>query len=208
MDFAEIVKTRRAANFFDPNKPVPKKTIRELVEMAAQSPSSYNLQPWSLMILEDPDDKARLRKLAFDQPKITDAPVVFMVLGDRNAWKEGDKSFEMNFAEMVKSGMPEANKTGLAKTMVSLYGASQDHMQAFAVKNAGFFGMSLMYAAKSLGLESHPMDGFDHNGVKKEFNIPDNYWIPLIMSIGYFDESKEYPAPKWRKSFEDIVVSF
>ena len=142
MDFREIIKTRRAANFFDPNKPVSKETIRELVEMAAQSPSSYNLQPWSLMILEDPDDKARLRKLAYDQPKITDAPVVFMILGDRDAWKEGDKSFEMNFAEMVKSGMPKDRKEGLVKTMTGLYGASQDHMQAFACKNAGFFGMS------------------------------------------------------------------
>jgi len=52
------------------------------------------------------------------------------------------------------------------------------------------------------------MDGFDHEGVKKEFNIPDNYWIPLLLSVGYFNESNELAPPKWRKTFDEIVVSF
>jgi len=38
--------------------------------------------------------------------------------------------------------------------------------------------MGLMYAATSLGLETHPMDGFDHEAVRKAFNIPDNLDFP------------------------------
>ena len=208
MDFSEIVKSRRAASFFNPAKPVPKETLKRLVEMAAQTPSSFNFQPWSLMVLTDSDHKERLRKLAMDQPKITDAPVVLMVLGDRDAWKKGSKPFETNFAHMVESGMPKEQHSWLADTAAKLYGNSEAAQQAFACKNAGFFAMSLMYAAKSLGLESHPMDGFDHDAVKQEFKIPDNYWIPVLVAVGYFDRSKEYPKPKWRKSYEDIVVSF
>nr|WP_300462341.1 nitroreductase family protein [Desulfobacula sp.] len=37
----------------------------------------------------------------------------------------------------------------------------------------------------SLGLETHPMDGFDHEAVKKEFNIPEKYWILLLLAVGY-----------------------
>jgi hypothetical protein len=52
------------------------------------------------------------------------------------------------------------------------------------------------------------MDGFDHAGVRKAFNIPDNYWIPLLLAVGHFDESKKLHPPKWRKTFEEIVVRF
>lgn len=68
--------------------------------------------------------------------------------------------------------------------------------------------MALMFAAKSLGLDTHPMDGFDHDGVRKAFNIPGNYWIPLLLAVGFFDESKKFHPPKWRKTFEEIVVKF
>ncbi len=89
-----------------------------------------------------------------------------------------------------------------------LYGETEEKQQAFACKNAGFFAMALMFAAKNLGLDTHPMDGFDHDGVRKEFNIPENYWIPLLMAVGYFDEKKSLHPPKWRKTLEEIVVKF
>jgi len=68
--------------------------------------------------------------------------------------------------------------------------------------------MALMLAAKNLGLDTHPMDGFDHEAVRKEFNIPDNYWIPLLMAVGYFNKDMELAPPKWRKTVEEIIVKF
>ncbi|MFZ1982359.1 MAG: hypothetical protein WAU61_13730, partial [Smithella sp.] len=61
---------------------------------------------------------------------------------------------------------------------------------------------------KDAGLDSHPMDGFDIDAVKKAFDIPEQYWIPLLLAIGHFDKTKTLPAAKWRKSYDEIVVSF
>lgn len=66
-----------------------------------------------------------------------------------------------------------------------LYGKDSKTAQAFANKNAGLFAMSLMYSASEQSLETHPMDGFNHDGVKKEFNIPDNFWIPMLITVSY-----------------------
>jgi len=52
------------------------------------------------------------------------------------------------------------------------------------------------------------MDGFDHEGVRKAFNIPENYWIPILLSVGYFKQDKTLMPPKWRKTVEEIVVKF
>jgi nitroreductase len=207
MDFKDVITKRRAVNFFDRQKPVPDHLIREIVEMAAQAPSSFNLQPWSLIILKTPEEKMRLRKLAWDQPKVSEAPVVFIVLADQNGWKKGHPFVEKNFREMVKAGsIKDERYNWFIHACEGLYGTSPEKEQAFACKNAGFFAMALMFAAKHLGLDTHPMDGFDHDAVRKEFQIPESYWIPLLMAVGYFDGTKTLLPPKWRKTYDEIVL--
>ncbi|MBF0551707.1 MAG: nitroreductase family protein [Deltaproteobacteria bacterium] len=209
MDFNDVINQRRAINFFDPNEPVSDELIKQVVELAAKAPSSFNLQPWSLMILRDREEKQRLRKLAWDQPKITEAPVVFVFLADRNGWKKGHPFVEKNFQEMVRTGSMTADKYDwFIQAIAGLYGSDDAKSQAFACKNTGFYAMAVMFAAKSLGLETHPMDGFDHEAVRREFRIPDNYWIPLLMAVGYMDRTKTLHPPKWRKTFDEIVVKF
>ena len=209
MEFKEVVTKRRAVNFFETEKSVSDDLLRDMVEMAAMVPSSFNLQPWSLVIVRGREEKMRLRKLAWDQPKVSAAPVVLIVLADRNGWKKGHPFFEKNFVEMVNAGgMQEGQYEWFVNACQDLYGASEEKQQAFACKNTGFFAMGLMFAATSLGLDTHPMDGFDHAGVRNEFNIPENYWIPLLLAVGYFDNTKELLPPKRRKTFDEIVVKF
>ena len=68
--------------------------------------------------------------------------------------------------------------------------------------------MGLMLAGKSLGLDTHPMDGFDMDAVRTEFKIPDNFWIPLLLCVGYFKTGQTLAPPKWRKSVDEILVRF
>ena len=61
---------------------------------------------------------------------------------------------------MVKIGaMKKDQHDWFAGAAKSIYGITPDQKMAFACKNAGFFGMALMLAAKNAGLDSHPMDG-------------------------------------------------
>jgi len=209
MEFKEAMKQRRAVNFFDPTKDITDAQLKEIIETASLAPSGFNLQPWQVIIVKDKAKKEILKKVAWNQPKITEAPVVLIVLGDLEGWKKGNAGFEKDFAESVKAGIMKQEQydwfTGAA---ASLYGTSSERKMAFACKNAGFFGMCLMLAAKNAGLDSHPMDGFDVEGVKKAFNIPNQYWIPLLLAIGYFDKSKTLLPPKWRKNYNEIMVEF
>ncbi len=209
MKFQEVVNTRRAINFFDPDRNVSDELLGEMISLAAKTPSSFNLQPWNLVVVKDKIRKEKLKSLAWDQPKVVEAPIILIVLADRNGWQEGHPTVERNWQEMLDSGSMQAEQRdwflGAAK---SLYNWSSEADLAFAAKNTGFFAMSLMYAATSLGLESHPMDGFDHEGVRREFNIPENYWLPLLLAVGYKKPGLELHPPKWRKAANDIIVSF
>ncbi len=209
MEFNVLNRARRSVNFFDPDTPVPRSLLEDMISLAAQAPSSFNLQPWNLMIISEAKDKARLRKLAWDQAKVTEAPVSLVILGDRSGWKEGHPTLEKHWNISLENGSmkPDQREWFLDATR-ELYGRSDQAATAFATKNAGFFAMSLMYAATHLGLSSHPMDGFDHDGVQKEFNIHKHYWIPLILAVGYMHPDMELHPPKWRKNLDELVVEF
>lgn len=209
MDFKDILAKRRAVNFFDFEKEVNDMEIRSIIEKASQTPSSFNLQPWNVMIIRDSADKDKLRKLAMNQPKVTEAPVVLIFLADKNGWQQGHPTVEQNFREMVSAGdMNQEQYDWFIGACKGLYGKNELTQNAFAIKNTGFFAMSVMYAAADAGLDTHPMDGFDHDGVREAFNIPERFFIPLLLCIGHFDQNKTLSPAKWRKKYEDIVVSF
>lgn len=207
MDFQEVIQLRRAINFFDPDRDVDESLLRAVIEDGVAAPSSYNLQPYKLKVLRDPERKGALRKLAFDQPKVTEAPVVLILLADRDGWKAGNETKEKVFKGFVDAGgMKPDQKEWFDGVTAGLYGGSPEVSQAFANKNAGLFAMSLMYAASHHGLHTHPMDGFDHDAVKKEFDIPDQYWIPMLIAVGYLKPGVEIHPKGWRQSYDEVVL--
>ena len=123
MEFKDIMKQRRAVNFFDPTKDITDAQLKEIIETASLAPSGFNLQPWKVIVVKDKAKKETLRKVAWNQPKITEAPVVLIVLGDMEGWKKGNAGFEKDFAESVKAGIMKQEQydwfTGAA---TSLYG--------------------------------------------------------------------------------------
>ena len=133
MEFKDVMKQRRAVNFFDPTKDVTDAQLKQIIETAALAPSGFNLQPWRLIVLRDKAKKEKLRKVAWDQPKITDAPVVLIVLGDREGFKKGNAGFEKDFAESVKAGiMKQEQYDWFCNAANSLYGTSPERQLAFA----------------------------------------------------------------------------
>jgi nitroreductase len=207
MDFRQLMEARRSVNFFDPSKPVSEDEIKKMVELASLIPSSFNLQPWSLIVVRSADAKARLRKRAWDQPKVTEAPVVLIVLGDREGSKEGNQTLEQVWASWVRNGyMKEEQRDWFLNACKQLYGGEVKSL-AFGVKNAGFFGLALMLAAKEMGLDSHPMDGFDHDGVVEEFSIAKNFFVPMLIAVGHFDQSKTLLPRNWRKPYDQVVIA-
>lgn len=202
MDFKDILTRRRAINFFDPTKDVSDETLLQVLEAATMAPSSFNLQPWKVVVFRDAEKKKELQALAFDQPKVSEAPVVLMVLGNRAGWVEGCDVLEQVF----KNGMQPEQRDWFIGATKSLYGGSEEASQAFANKNAGLFAMSFMYAASDAGLYTHPMDGFDHEGVRKAFDIPDNFWIPMLIAVGHPKPGLEVHPKGWRQPVEDMIL--
>lgn len=205
MEFTKVMRDRLAVNFFDPAKPVSDELLKKIIETAALAPSGFNFQPWQLIVVKSTEEKEKLKALAGKQAKIAEAPVTLILLADKDGWKAGHPTMEKVWQNMLDTGSIKAEQRGwLEKSAAGLYGGDEKSL-AFAVKNAAFFGMAIMLAAKDAGLDSHPIDGFYHDGVRKAFAIPDNFFVPMLIAIGYFNDQCKLPQPKWRKSYSEIV---
>jgi len=183
MDVIQAINERRSINFFDTAKEVSDEKLKELLEVSNLSPSSFNLQPWKVVVVRDPAGKKVLRKCAFDQPKAEEAPVMLIIVADPRALEENLDRMLDSWQQLgyIKPEMRETYK-GMA---INLYGPADSlKRKYFAVKNASLFAMNLILAAKGLGLDTHPMDGFDEDCVKKEFNIPPDKIIPMLIAVG------------------------
>lgn len=62
MDALEALKGRRSIRLYK-DKPVPRKTIEEIVDTARLAPSANNFQPWEFIVVTDRDMKAKIADL-------------------------------------------------------------------------------------------------------------------------------------------------
>jgi nitroreductase len=177
-----LIKQRISANKFDTIKPVSEETIRELVEYALQSPSSFNIQHERFVAIRKPEDKERLKNVAFGQQKVADAPVTFIVLGDL----DGHKKLPDILSRSVKVGIVDEDTAKAWVDMANgMYENNRQMARDEAIRSASLSAMILMIAAEAKGLVSGPMIGFDPEAVKKEFAIADHYVPAMLIPVGY-----------------------
>lgn len=205
MDLIKTIKERRSINFFQPDKKLSKEILSELLEIANLSPSSFNLQPWKVIIVQDPEKKKVLRRCAFDQPKVEEASAVLIMIADPSGVEENLERVLDSWQELgyIKSEGKERPRS-MAK---NLYGELDSlKRKIFAVKNTALFAMNFMIAAKGYGLETHPMDGFNEEAIKEEFGISKDKIIPMLIAIGYLREGVKLLPRAFRRPINEFTI--
>jgi len=206
MDVIQAIKERRSINFFEPGKELSEDKIKELLELANLSPSSMNLQPWRVIVVRTPERKQILRAAAFNQPKVEEASAVLIIIADPLALEENmeavlDRNVELGYLT------PE-RREGSKAAAHNLYGDKDSlKRKIFAVKNTALFAMGIMIAARGLGLETHPMDGFNAEQIKKEFHIPEHCIVPMLIAVGTLKLGTQLLPRAFRRRI-DAFVSF
>jgi len=201
MNLKEVYESRRSVNFFDTTKELEDGLLKDIVDLAVLAPSAFNLQPWEIIAVKSKEGKERLHKFSA-QPKILEAPVTLIIVGNKTGYDESNPTWQ----DMLKLlGGDKDKLAGTQGMAFGLYGTSEENKLKFAESNAGLLAMSIMYAAKSLGVESHAMSGMDFEGVRKEFELEDNKTVVMLITLGYFDESKTLYPRAYRRGYNDIV---
>ena len=188
----DSIKHRVSANAFDTTKPLSKAEIEELVSYALEAPSSFNIQHARFIAVVDAVQKEKLKALSWNQQKVADAAVTFIILGDTLAHEKLPELMGRALqAGLIDQGVADWFVSGAAG-FYSNYSNTQ-LVRDEVIRSASFAAMNLMLAADAKGLASGPMIGFDSAGVQKAFNIPERYVPVLTLAVGYAKEAGNWP---------------
>ncbi|MBO0529664.1 nitroreductase family protein [Clostridium botulinum] len=183
-----MIEERRSANNFIEGVKIPDKDFTEIFELLKLAPSCFNIQHSNYLVVTDEEKKEQLRKAAFNQYKVHTASAAILVLGDKLAYKNAENIY----SGMLNLGiMSKLDYDNIVRDINNLYeGRGEDFQRNEAIRNTSLSAMMFMLIAKDKGWDTCPMIGFNQEEVRQIFNIPENYEIALMITMGKEDSSK------------------
>jgi nitroreductase len=201
MSIAELIKARISASSYDASRQLSEMEIEELIDLATQAPSAFNLQNWKFVAVRSAEAKARLLPLAFGQAKVVEAAVTFIICGTL----EPQQTLPDALAPTRDAGIiDDAIYTGWVGAAQQMYGANPAFQRDEAIRSGALAAMTLMLAAQGKGLVSCPMIGFNQAGVAEAFGLQITDVPVMLVTVGYAGQSNWPKKP--RKPISDVLT--
>ena len=204
-EIIEAINWRYATKKFDPTKKISSEDLETLKEVLRLTPSSYGLQPWKFLIIEDPELRKELRVHSWGQAQVTDASHLFVLCTYLRTTEEQVDRHVENTA--LTCGVDKETLAGygnfVKKKMSEL---SDEDMKFWNIKQAYIALGHLLSACATLKIDATPMEGFEPEQYSKVLGLKEKGLYPaLVCPVGY--RSAEDPAQfnkKVRKSAGEV----
>ncbi|MDY6780455.1 MAG: nitroreductase family protein [Halobacteria archaeon] len=200
METFENIKTRRSVHDYDDGE-VTDEELRKIFDAVRWAPSSYNLQPWEFLVVRDDEGQERLKECAYGQEHVTEASAAIVVFGNLDRGAHAEEVF----SDMAEKGYRDEES---AEEMIErMEEEDPEGNEEWAMQSTIMAAMTLMYAAWEIGLATCPMGGWDGDMINEEFDVPENYYPVLMLTLGHPDEDGDELSRerKWRRDAEDMV---
>lgn len=203
---SEAITQRRSIRSFR-SDPVSDDAVLSILEAARLAPSGSNRQPWRFIVVRDKDEKARLRKVCFDQAFIEEAPVVFVCCVDLTAYARAAR--EKRSQEFIDFGVVETLSGYFADPAIrELFLNAPDadlnvHLMT-AMANTYIAVEHMVLTATALGLGSCWVGAIGSaEEMNALFHLPPHTFAVAVLPVGY---PAKIPAPRPRVSLDTILL--
>jgi nitroreductase len=196
MNTLDAIAARRAIKHYDPSHRMTEEEIKTLLTAALQSPTAFNIQHWRFVAVIDSEVRKQIRTVAWDQAQVTDASLLIVLCADKDAWKKDAARYWKDAPQPVQDFLVPA---------IGQYYDGRDQVQRDeCMRSCGMAGMTIMLAAKAMGYDSCPMDGFEFDAVAKIIKLPEDHVISFMIAVG------KGTQPAWPKPgqlpYDEVVI--
>ena len=196
MDTQLAIQSRRSVKQFDPGHRLSAAEIENLLSLTVLSPTAFNIQHWRFVVVSNAGLRQQIRQAAWNQAQVTDASLLVVVCADLNAWQKQPERYWRNAAQEARDFLLPA--------IEQYYSGKPQVQRDEAMRSCGMAAQTLMLAAKAMGYDSCPMDGFDFDQVGKLINLPQDHVIGLFVAIG---KALQPAAPRGGQlSLSEVVI--
>lgn len=199
---------RYATKKFDATKKVSTEDLNTLKEAIRMSSSSYGLQPYKVIIVENPELRAQLQPAAWGQSQIVDASHLIIFANDTNI---GDDAIDELLKTMsITRETPIEALAGYGDFMKSKISTLEPAVKNVWTSKQTYLALgNLLNAAAELKIDVTPMEGFVPAQVNEILGLDKlNLNASLIATVGYrHEEDATQFYKKVRKSQEDLFIT-
>ncbi|MEA5565326.1 nitroreductase family protein [Anabaena sp. UHCC 0399] len=193
LDVPKAIVQRRSIKAFKTD-PIAPELLKQLVELTVAAPSSFNMQGWRIVLVQDETQKAALSAASWNQKQIIEAPVTFVFAADPNA---GEDDLTAVYEKALQTGAWNEGTVNYFKTAIPQFQAGLgDKRREYAIKDAIIAATHLVLAAESLGLSTCFMNGWIEEKVKEVIGAADesDLAIAVLVPVGYAAEPRLDPG--------------
>jgi nitroreductase len=187
---------RYATKAFDTRK-LPDATWAALEESLRLTPSSYGLQPWKFIVVNDPALRARLRPVSWNQTQVTDASHL-LVFARRTEITE--KDVNDFFHQMVSERGADAAKLEPYRQMMLggvVQGKDAAGQKEWAARQLYIALGQLMGAAAAMAIDTCPLEGIDPDAYTEILGLKGSgYEVVVACAVGYRSTEDKYASLK------------
>ncbi len=176
MKFQELILKRQSVRKYL-DRPVEEEKLKLCLEAARLAPSASNSQPWTFVVVNDPELLKQLAALS---------------------------SGPLNTFNLFVDQAPVVVALVLEKPKLLTELGGRLKKKEFPLMDIGIAAEHFCLQATELGLGTCMLGWFDESGIKKLLQIPKNKSLALLITLGYPPEAYRQ-RQKIRKSFEEVV---
>lgn len=196
MNIFDAIRQRRSIKYFDPSHRLTQAEEEQLLGLAMQAPSSFNLQHWRLVKVSDPALRQKIRAVSWDQEQVTSASLLFVLVADLKAWDKNPERYWRN--------APADAAQMIASAIRPFYGGKEQLQRDEAMRSVGLIAQTIMLAAKGMGYDSCPMIGFDADQLAQLIHLPQDHVIGMMLAVGKATKAA-WPKPGYIDRDEMLI---
>jgi nitroreductase len=202
----EALKWRYAVQTFDPAKPILPEQLNAILESGRLAPSSFGLEPWKFVVVENPEVRAKLRAVSYGQSKVTDAAALIVLayrtdLAESMGRERVERMAKAQGQSVESFGEMKQRADSLMAGLVEKGTATE-----WARVQTGIaFGMMIETAAL-LGVDAGPMEGFSADDVDAILGLKEkNLRASCMLTVGHRGADPAAVRPKVRRSLDEVI---
>lgn len=204
MHYLEQLNWRYATKRYN-GEPVPETKLQNILEAIKLAPSSLGLQPFEVLVIEDPELREKLAPAAYNQPAITESGALLVFTVWKNITNDQVDAYIDQMARIRQ--VPVESLDGF-KNMILANTEGKSAADLFQW-NARQAYIALGYATAAAALEkidSTPMEGFNPEKVNEILGLDENGTSAvLLLALGFRDEEKD-PLAKLSKVRREVSL--
>jgi nitroreductase len=176
MNVTEAIVKRRSVKAFDPHHRMTEQEISMLMSLAMLSPTAFNIQNWRFVVVTDPVLRQQIRSVSWNQAQVEEASLLIVLCADLKSWAKQPERYWQN--------APKPVQDYLVPAIGQYYDGKEQVQRDEAMRSCGMAAMTIMLAAKEMGYDTCPMDGFDFDAVGKLLNLPADHAPAMFVVVG------------------------